>query len=321
MRADRLLSALLLLQAHRRLTGRALAERLEVSPRTVHRDMEALAAAGVPVFALRGARGGWALEPGWTTSVPGLDDAEVRALLMAQPRVLGDRPLAAAAERALAKLMASLPRALRERAATMRERLYVDPHGWRGTAEDLSMLPLVQDAVARDRKLAMRYRSAGREAAERTVSPLGLVAKASAWYLVALAAAGLRTYRVSRIESALVLEDPAERPAGFDLAAYWTASNDRLDRERRQYAATLRLEPGAARWLRMFQRTTMSDDVAADDRPGWPTLIAHFDREEEAVFVVLGLGPNVDVIAPDRLRQLVLQSAEAVVGRIRSVGA
>ncbi len=135
---------------------------LEVSARTVHRDLEALGAAGVPVVALRGSRGGWELSEGWRTQVPGLDDAELRALLMAQPRVIGDRPLAAAAERALAKLMAAMPEAQRQRAASMRQRLYVDPTGWRGTTENLAMLPVVQDAVTHDRKLSMRYRSAGK---------------------------------------------------------------------------------------------------------------------------------------------------------------
>src|SRR6476646_1520605 len=109
MRADRLLSILLLLQSRGQLTGRELAKRLEVSERTLHRDMDALSAAGVPIFALRGARGGWQLDEGWRTQVPGLDEAELRALLMAQPRVIGDARLAAAAESALAKLLASLP--------------------------------------------------------------------------------------------------------------------------------------------------------------------------------------------------------------------
>src|SRR5690242_6876997 len=119
MKSDRLLSTLLLLQAHGRLTGRDMAKRLEVSMRTVHRDMEALSAAGVPVFAMRGAQGGWQLDEGWRTQVPGLDEAELRALLMAQPRVLGDKRLAAAAERALSKLMAALPVSLREQAASI----------------------------------------------------------------------------------------------------------------------------------------------------------------------------------------------------------
>src|SRR5919201_1653095 len=177
MRADRLLSALLLLQAHGKLTVRELARRLEVSQRTAHRDLEALSAAGVPVLALRGSKGGWQLDEEWRTRVPGLDDAELRALLMAQPRVIGDVPLAAAAERALNKLMAAMPVSLRARAAFIRERLYVDTSGWRGVAEDLSHLPVVQEAISRDRKLAMEYRKPDSQLAARTVDPLGLVAK------------------------------------------------------------------------------------------------------------------------------------------------
>jgi predicted DNA-binding transcriptional regulator YafY len=185
MRADRLLSALLLLQAHGRLTGRELARRLEVSGRTVHRDMEALSAAGVPVFALRGAHGGWQLDNGWRTQVPGLDEAELRALLMSQPRMIGDTRLAGAAERAIGKLLASLPVTLRQQAASIRQRLYVDTTGWRGVSENLVMLPMVQEAVSRDRKLKIHYQRPGTEAVERIVDPLGLVAKGSTWYLVA----------------------------------------------------------------------------------------------------------------------------------------
>ena len=209
MRADRLLSMLLLLQAHGKQTGREMATRLEVSERTVHRDMEALSAAGVPVFALRGVRGGWQLDDQWRTQVPGLDEAELRALLMAQPRVIGDHRLAAAAERALDKLMAALPVALRAQAASIRQRLYVDTTGWWGTTENLAALPVVQDAVSRDRKLAIHYRRADGEEVERTVDPLGLVAKGAVWYLVAHTPGGFRTYRVSRIKHATLLERPA----------------------------------------------------------------------------------------------------------------
>jgi len=220
MRADRLLSALLLLQAHGRLTSRELAKRLEVSERTMHRDMEALSASGVPVFAMRGSQGGWQLDEGWRTQVPGLDEAELRAFLMAQPQVVGDERLVRAAERALAKLTAALPVSLREKAASIRQRLHVDTTRWYGTIENLSRLPVVQDAVSRDRKLKIIYRRDGHEVAERIVDPLGLVAKGSVWYLVAHTPRGFRTYRVSRIEEATVLDQPCERPPDFDLPAY-----------------------------------------------------------------------------------------------------
>lgn len=314
MKADRLMSALLLLQANGRLTGRELADRLEVSTRTVHRDMEALCAAGVPVFALRGAAGGWQLEESWRTRVPGLDEAELRALLMAQPRVLGDARLAHAAERALDKLMASLPASLREQATAMRQRLHVDATGWRGVPEDLSMLPLVQDAVARDRKLSFRYLRADRQEVERTVDPLGLVAKGGAWYLVARTPAGLRTYRVSRIAEAKLLDAPSERPADFDLAAYWKASTEELQRDRTRYAVTLRLEPRTAESLRTWE-TTSAVDGAADDADGWVTLRVHFHDEDQACFVVLGLGPRAEVVDPPSLRDRVLADLTAALER------
>jgi predicted DNA-binding transcriptional regulator YafY len=314
MKADRLLSALLLLQAHGRLTGRELAERLDVSRRTVHRDMEALSVAGVPVFALRGSHGGWQLDEGWRTRVPGLDEAELRALLMAQPRVVGDPRLARAAERALDKLMAALPVSLREQAASIRQRLHVDTTGWGGVPENLSMLPIVQEAVSRDRKLAIRYWPAGGERVERTVDPLGLVAKGGTWYLVARTPAGFRTYRVSRIEDARLLDKPAERPADFDLAAYWKASTEEL-RKKARYEATLYLEPSAAQALRTW-RTTSPAAAVESDAEGWVTLRVQFEDEEQARFIVLGLAPRVDVIAPASLRDRVAADVAAAMERL-----
>lgn len=314
MRADRLLSILLLLQSRGRVTGRELSEALEVSSRTVHRDMDALSAAGVPVVALRGAKGGWELADGWKAQVPSLDDAELRALLMAQPRVIGDRPLAAAAERALAKLLAAMPQAQRVRAATMRERLYVDPTGWRGTREELTALPVVQDAVARDRQLRMTYRNPGQEPRARVVSPLGLVAKAMTWYLVADGESGVRTYRVSRIESADVLDTPVARPPGFDLGQYWSQSQVRYAEERRRVKVVLRVEPQTAKTLRYHQQVT--EVPSAESGDGWVTVIVHFEAEEEAVFVVNGLGPRAEVLEPATLRQRVLNDASAVVSRL-----
>lgn len=319
MKADRLLSVLLLLQAHGRLTGRDLAKRLEVSLRTVHRDMDALSAAGVPVFALRGSHGGWQLDEGWRTRVPGLDEAELRALLMAQPRVVGDGRLARAAERALDKLMAALPASLREQAASIRQRLHVDTSGWGGVRENLSMLPIVQEAVSRDRKLAIRYRPAGREHVERTVDPLGLVAKGTTWYLVARSPEGFRTYRVSRIEEAKRLDQPSERPADFDLAAYWTSSTEELRKARTRYEATLRLEPSAARSLKTWRTTSPAQAGEGSDAGAWVTLRVQFDDEEQACVAVLGLGPRVDVIEPAGLRERVAADLTAAMERALKV--
>jgi predicted DNA-binding transcriptional regulator YafY len=314
MKADRLLSALLLLQARGRLTGRELSELLEVSERTIHRDMEALSASGVPIFALRGAHGGWQLDEDWRTTVPGLNEAELRALLMTQPRALGDPRLIAAANGALNKLMAALPDRMRQQAAAMRERLHVDATGWHVSGEDLSMLAAVQDAVAQNRQLTFDYTRADGQRAPRTVDPLGLVAKGMTWYLVARAPNGLRTYRVSRMQTVIPLVTTFERP-NFDLAAFWKASTEELRDRRRRYDTTLSLDLAAAQSLRTWcavSPATGGDDPSFKDRIA---LHVPFESEEQARFVVLGLGPQARVLAPTALRERVLADARAVVAQ------
>ena len=324
MRADRLLSALLLLQAHGKQTGRELAARLDVSARTIHRDMEALSAAGVPVFALRGVRGGWQLDEQWRTQVPGLDEAELRAFLMAQPRIVGDQVLADAAERALDKLLAALPDTLRQRAVAMRQRLFVDTAAWYGRTEDLTALPIVQDALSRDRQLWIQYVRARTERAtdedkssrtsERIVHPMGLVAKGISWYLVANTAKGYRTFRVSRIREARVLDEPCERPADFDLATYWRTSTTAFMDSRRRYAVTLRMDPSAAERLKdWFRETTVLGPTSPADLR--VTVNARFDDEEQALFIVLGFGARAEVVSPPSLQVQVAREISALVSR------
>jgi predicted DNA-binding transcriptional regulator YafY len=314
MKADRLLSALLLLQAHGRLSEREIAERLEVSQRTAHRDMEALCAAGVPLIAHRGMRGGWELEKGWRTRVPGLDEAELRALLMAQPSALGDRRLTAAAERAFTKLVASLSPPMRAQADSMRVRLHVDPTGWRPTSEDLSALPVVQDALARDVKLTFQYAGVGvmNTTRARTVDPLGLVSKQTAWYLVARTPEGMRTFRVSRMRDTMVLAIAFERPVGFNLAAYWKRSTEALQEGKQRYKAILGLSPegvtALAQWVAM--KPLEGDGPAVTG--GWRAFVVEFDSFYSARFVALGMGASALVIGLEELRRDVREQAAAV---------
>jgi predicted DNA-binding transcriptional regulator YafY len=309
VKADRLLSALLLLQAQGRLAEREIAERLEVSQRTAHRDMEALCAAGIPLIAHRGARGGWELEKGWRTRVPGLDDAELRALLMAQPSALGDRRLTAAAERAFDKLVASLSPSMRLQAESMRARLHIDPTGWRPTSEDWSALPVVQDALASDTKLTFLYAGMKGQPRSRTVDPLGLVSKQTAWYLVARAPEGMRTFRVSRMREAVALAIPFERPAGFALARWWKRSTESLRDAQQRYTATLGLGSegvtALAQWVAM-------KPLDRDSHKGWKAYAVEFDSFYAARFVALGLGSAVRVLGPEDLRTAVATEVAAV---------
>jgi predicted DNA-binding transcriptional regulator YafY len=301
MRSSRLLSIVLLLQSHGRLTSRELAARLEVSVRTLHRDMEALSAAGIPVFAWRGARGGWQLDAEWRMKVPALDEGELSALLLAQARTLGRGHLGLAAERALEKLVAALPESVRHRAATLRDRLHIDPAGWWGDIEDLSALAAVQDAVASDTKLSLRYRKGNGDRVERVVDPLGLVAKGGVWYLVARGVTGLRTYRISRIERATPLSEHFQRPARFDLAAAWSQTVDEVVRTRDTYRTVLLLEEATAKTLSRFRQLVPVD--GGQVRPGWGMHRVAFDGEDHALFVVLGCGSRVDVVEPAALRE------------------
>jgi predicted DNA-binding transcriptional regulator YafY len=313
VKADRLLSALLLLQAKGRVTSRELSDRLEVSQRTVHRDMEALSAANVPISALRGSQGGWQLEPGWRTQVPGLDEAELRALLMTQPRALGDPAMRAASERAFGKLMAALPSRLREQAAAITERLHIDPTGWHASTEDLSMLPIVQDAVARDCRLTFDYTRADGQTGPRTVDPLGLVSKGIAWYLVARAPNGFRTYRVSRMRAATPLAQTFERPANFKLSAYWETSTAAFQDARTRFDAIVAVDPQAARSLRSWCSTSTHEYALTQNLPEtWETLQIRFESEEHARFLVLGFGPRIRVLEPATLREKIHAEATAL---------
>ncbi len=319
MKADRLLSMLLLMQARGRVTERELAERLEVSQRTIHRDLEALAAARVPVVALRGAQGGWELEKGWRTQVPGLEEGELRALMMAQPRIVGHPGLAASAQRALDKLMAALPGAMREQANAMRERLLIDPAGWWQTGEDLSMLNTVQEAVAHERQLAFDYTRGDGERSARKVDPLGLVAKGVSWYLVAQTTKGMRTFRVSRMSMATVLGTKFDRPARFDLAAYWAKTRAEIEGRQGHFAVVVGVDPAAAQSLASHRPTEPVEGAGGKLRllHGWRMRRVYFDDAEQARFVVMGLGARARVIEPAAFRRRIAAELRTVMKRMQ----
>jgi predicted DNA-binding transcriptional regulator YafY len=221
----------------------------------------------------------------------------------------------AASERAFGKLMAALPIRLREQAAAISERLHIDPTGWHASTEDLSMLPIVQDAVARDCRLTFDYTRADGQSGPRTVDPLGLVSKGIAWYLVARAPNGLRTYRVSRMRAVTPLAQTFERPANFKLSAYWETSTAAFQENRTPFDATIAADPQAARSLKGWCATTPSEDPPNQSLPGgWETLHIRFEGEEHARFLILGFGPRVRVIEPISLREKIHSEATALLG-------
>ena len=304
MKSDRLLSALMLLQGYGRLSTREIAERLEISQRTAHRDMEALCTAGVPLIAHRGAQGGWELEKGWRTQVPALDAAELKGLMLSQqPGVLGGSRLAAAAQRAYDKLMAALPAAAKREADSIRARLHFDPLGWRREEEDISMLPVVQDALAQDRKLTFIYTRPDGETSTRTADPLGIVCKQAVWYLVARTPKGMRTFRLSRMREVMVLAIEFERPAGFDLADYWKTSTAELKEQQGHFWATIALSPRAATSLRRWSTMIADPDHPATGSlpEGWQIWKADLETLSDARFAVMGLAASAVALGPEEL--------------------
>lgn len=314
MRADRLLSIMLLLEVHRRLTARELARRLEVSERTIHRDMEALSAAGIPVYAERGAGGGWALVEEYRTNLTGLNKAEIQSLFFIKPsRLLADLGLEKASDAALIKLLAALPSTHRADAEYARQRIYVDVTGWNRSDETVEFLATLQEAVWQERKLRFSYQRGECDSVERLVDPLGLVAKGSVWYLVAAIEGDIRTYRVSRMLDAKILDEPCARPAQFDLAAYWEQAAVTFKARLPRYRATVRAHPGILLRMPYAGRFARIEQVGPPDEDGWVTVGLRFDAEEMACEYVLSFGAQMEVLEPPALRDKVISLAESVI--------
>lgn len=309
MRADRLLSILLLLQTHPRLTGRELATRLEVSERTIHRDMEALSTAGVPVLAERGAGGGWSLLESYRTNLTGLNLPEIQALFVAAPpHLMADLGLRQASETALIKLLAALPGDhSRHNAAFMRARIHIDGAGWQQEPEQVVWLPVVQEALWQERKLKLSYQRNDETIVDRLVDPLGLVAKGRIWYLVAAVDGQTRTYRVSRIQGAEISLEAAVRPPQFDLAAFWKESMTDFKANLPRYCVTFRVAPSILSDMRYMGHIESVHPVGDD---GWQAVEMRFDVELQARAFALGFGGQLVVLSPPELRETVLRLAQ-----------
>ena len=312
MRADRLLSIVLLLQVHQRLTARELARRLEVSERTILRDMDALSASGIPVIADRGVGGGWQLLDGYQTRLTGLTPAEIQSLFMARPaRLLSDLGLEHDAAAAMLKLQAALPERSRAAAEFARSRIFIDPRGWRDPAESISCLPLLVAALWQERRVRFVYRKVLGDPTERTVDPLGLVAKGSNWYLIALSEAEPRTYRVSRIHDASILPEASVRDADFDLASYWDRSAAEFREQLPRYYATFRADESVMRWVR-YRGWRLEEQAPDGDRV---RVRLRFDTPEEARQFALSFGPDIEVVDPVELREAVVSAARQILVR------
>lgn len=340
MRADRLLSLLLLLQNRGRMTAPELAAELEVSVRTVYRDVEALGASGIPVHADRGPAGGFRLVDGYRTRLTGLTDVQAGSLFLAgAPGPARDLGLGADLTAAQLKLEAALPAELADRARRIQQRFHLDAPAWFRDADPVPHLAQIAEAVWEQRILKTHYRR-WRGAVHRTLWPLGLVLKGGIWYLVARAAeaeaeaegeegavsvpgkaeGAVRTYRVGRFLAVDTPGERFERPEGFELTAYWEESARRLEAATRRQTAVVRLSPHARRLLPMWFGAA---GVRALATAGPPDAEGRVDVElavesgSVAVGDLLRLGAEAEVLGPPELRRALADAVAELAGRYR----
>jgi len=306
MRAQRLISILMHLQVNRRMTARTLATKLEVSERTILRDMDALGSAGIPVVADRGTGGGWSLLEEYQTKLTGLSPEEIQSLFVSRPPgVMADLGLKQASDAAWAKLQAALPPSARKQADLVRTRVLIDSRGWRNPSESASSLPVLLDALWRDRQVRFVYEAVLCEPSERIVDPLGLVARGSVWYLIAQRQSEMRTYRVSRVRDAEVLVAAARRPEGFDLAKYWETSAAEFREKLPQYRVVCLAKPEVMQWIR-YKGWRLEEEKSEGDRV---RIRLRLDAEQEALQFALSFGADVEVVEPADLRARVREAA------------
>jgi predicted DNA-binding transcriptional regulator YafY len=299
VRADRLVAVLLILQARGRVTAAELAEELEMSERTARRDLEALAMAGIPVYSQAGRGGGWSLLGGARTDLSGLTAAEARTLFLVAGPSASATPQVKAA---LRKLVRALPEPFRAEAEAAASAVVIDPTSWDRTHVPApAHLEVLQRAVVDGVQARIVYAAPERAESERTVHPLGLVAKASVWYLVAGTDAGMRTFRVSRIRSVALTEDPVERPDGFDLEEHWRSVVAELDERRVTFRATARVEAEAISWLRSAFGTRLS--VRETRAHGHADVEIRSWSARTLGGELAGFGSAVEVLQPTEVRE------------------
>lgn len=314
MKASRLLSILMLLQSHERMTASALAQALDVSERTIMRDVDQLSVAGVPIWAERGREGGLRLRPGWSTHLTGMTDHEANALMLAGlPGAAADLGLGEAAVSARLKLVASVPMPMREQASRVADRLHIDPVDWYREHDAPAQLREVADAVWRSVRIRVRYAS-WRKTSWRELEPLGLVLKAGAWYVAARETGkrDVRTYRLGHVLESQPGRGSFKRPSSFDLARYWRESSARFENELRPLQARVWMSPWALESLAQTRSRYVELPAparSARERAGWRPVLLAIESVEEGARRILSFGGEAEVIGPAPLRTLVSDMA------------
>lgn len=318
MRASRLLALLLQLRQGP-ATAPDLAEQLEVSVRTIYRDVGALQEAGVPLWTESGPHGGIRLLDGWSGSIDGLTADEAGALMLSgAPAVAAELGLGTVVAAAQAKVLATLPPELRARAGRVRERFLLDAPGWFDSGDEPTHLAAVAEAVWNGERLDLAYRRGDRDVSRR-VDPLGLVNKAGTWYVVAAHRGQPRTYRLDRVRSARRAPGVVDRPRDFDLAEWWRASNVEFDQSLLRTSIRVRLDPtGVSSLHHVVGRPAALPALAGatgPDADGWIALDLRVESEEIAAAQLIGLGTHVEILEPTSLRDQMAATGTTIAAR------
>jgi predicted DNA-binding transcriptional regulator YafY len=316
VRASRLVNLLLLLQARGGLTAEELARELEVSVRTVHRDVDALSVAGIPIYAERGPAGGIRLVEGYRTRLTGMTAEEAEALFLSGlPGPAAELGLGTAVAAAQLKVTAALPTELRSRASRLVERFHLDAGAWFHGNEPVPQLATVSEAVWAARRIEIDYRR-GDETVTRVLEPLGIVLKAGIWYLVAQVDGQARTYRVSRIRTARTLEETFDRPAAFDLGSWWAESSAAYERDAPRIEITVRVRSEAMWRLADAvggRAVREAERLGPPDADGRETLRINVEWPGEATGRFVAAAPDLEVLEPARLRDELVAAATAAI--------
>lgn len=314
MRADRLLSMMLMLQSHRRMTAQELSSELGVSERTIYRDVEALSFAGIPVYTQTGINGGIFLDEEYRVSLAALNKHDIQALFATS----GHSPLddlGLKSDNALLKLLSMLPAIHRNEADYIRQRLYIDPANWFTDDEPPQSLPLVQVAVWDDRRIEMDYQRSDGSATHRIVDAYGLVAKNNVWYMVGRKDSGeFRTYRVSRIKEAELVAGRFDREPEFDLVTYWHAAaqefRSMMEGDSAPYPVTMQVHPEVV-WVfsDIFGGNYTRLSVTAE----WVTIQVTYASKMSARMNLGSMGTYVKIIEPAELRNEIVYQAQSII--------
>lgn len=314
MRADRLISILLLLQNRGKMTTKELAKELEVTERTIHRDMDALSTAGIPIVAERGKMGGWTLLDQYRTNLTGLKYDEMLSLLISPSvQLLSDLGLAKEWHDARQKMVAALPNTFRQGSLDVWNRIHIDTTAWKQPAEKLVSFKIIQEAIWKEKVLHIQYERADGKVVFRMVNPLGLVAKGSTWYLIASSDEKIRNYRASRLLSLMMTEEAFTRPIDFNLEKYWLESTQTFISSLPEYKVEVEASPSIIHRMKFTTRFVQIERIGTPTAEGWLPVSLRSDTEQEAIAYILGFGDQIRVISPSTLKQAIYQMAKKIV--------